>query len=91
MELVEPLFAQKGLTFDGVAGDQSIAARGDPERVTQILVNLLSNAIKFTAAGGHISADCAATAEAVTLRVSDTGRGISPAKHETIPSSHSCS
>jgi signal transduction histidine kinase len=84
IELVEPLFGQKGLTFDGISGDQSIVARGDPERVTQILVNLLSNAIKFTAAGGHVSADCGATADAVTLRVSDTGMGIAAEKHETI-------
>lgn len=84
VELVEPLFAQNGLTFDGISGDPGIVARGDPERVTQILVNLLSNAIKFTPAGGHISAECATTAEAVTLRVSDTGRGLAAAKQETI-------
>jgi signal transduction histidine kinase len=84
VELVEPLFAQNGLTFDGISGDQSIVARGDGERVTQILVNLLSNAIKFTPAGGHISADCAAAAETVTLRISDTGRGIAASKQETI-------
>ncbi len=84
VELVEPLFAQNGLTFDGISGDQSVVARGDRERVTQILVNLLSNAIKFTPAGGHISAACASTAEGVTLRISDTGRGIAAAKHETI-------
>ena len=84
VELVEPLFGQNGLTFDGVSGDQNIVARGDPERVTQILVNLLSNAIKFTPAGGHISADCAATADTVTLRISDTGPGVEKGKHETI-------
>jgi signal transduction histidine kinase len=84
VELVEPLFAQKRLTFDGISGDASIVARGDPERVTQILVNLLSNAIKFTPAGGHISADCGASPETVTLRVSDTGPGIPAAKHDTI-------
>jgi len=84
VELVEPLFVQNGLIFDSVSGDQNIVARGDTERVTQILVNLLSNAIKFTPAGGHVYADCAATAEAVTLRISDTGRGIVPVKHETI-------
>src|SRR5205807_2606274 len=84
IELVEPLFGQKGLTFDGVSGDQSIVVRADPERVTQILVNLLSNAIKFTPAGGHISAECGATEDAVTLRLSDTGRGIAAEKHETI-------
>jgi signal transduction histidine kinase len=84
VELVEPLFGQKGLAFDGISGDQTVLARADPERVTQILVNLLSNAIKFTPAGGHISAGCAATEDAVTLRISDTGIGIPAANRETI-------
>jgi signal transduction histidine kinase len=84
IELIEPLIAQQGLVFDGVAGDSSIVARADPEKVTQILVNLLSNAIKFTPAGGHISAECAAVDDAVTLSVSDTGSGIAPDKLETI-------
>jgi signal transduction histidine kinase len=65
IELIEPLFGQKGIAFDGVSGDSSITACADPERVTQILINLLSNAIKFTSAGGHISADCAGAADTV--------------------------
>ena len=84
IDLVEPLFGQKGLVFDGVTGDTSIIARADPERVTQILVNLLSNAIKFTAAGGHINAECSAMTDSVTIRVSDTGIGIATGKHEAI-------
>jgi signal transduction histidine kinase/limonene-1,2-epoxide hydrolase len=84
IELIEPLFGQKGIVFDGVTGDSSIVARADPERVTQILINLLSNAIKFTQPGGHVSAECAATADTVTLRVSDTGIGIAAEKHEAI-------
>ena len=84
IELVEPLFAQKGLTFDGISGDETIMVRADPERVTQILVNLLSNAIKFTPVGGHISADCEATVDTVTLRISDSGIGIPTAKVESI-------
>jgi len=84
INLIEPLFGQKRIVFDGIAGDESIVAQADPDRVTQILVNLLSNAIKFTAAGGHISATCAATVDAVTLQVSDTGIGIPPEKHEAI-------
>ncbi len=83
-ELVEPLFAQKGLSFDGISGDSSIVARGVPGRVTQILVNLLSNAIKFTPAGGRIHGDCAASGDMVTLRVSDTGLGVAADKLETI-------
>ena len=82
--LIEPLIAQRGLVFDGVSGDSSIVARADPEKVTQILVNLLSNAIKFTPAGGHISAECAAVDDTVTLSLSDTGLGIATDKLETI-------
>jgi signal transduction histidine kinase len=84
VELIEPLIAQQGLVFDGVGGDSSIVARADPEKVTQILVNLLSNAIKFTPAGGHISAECAAVDDTVTLSLSDTGLGIATDKLETI-------
>ncbi len=83
-ELVEPLFGQKGLVFEGVSGDSSIVARADPERVTQILVNLLSNAIKFTSAGGQISAECTAADDTVALSISDTGIGIATEKLETI-------
>ena len=84
IELVEPLFGQKRLKFNGVAGDLDAVARGDPERVTQILVNLLSNAIKFTPSGGEISANCGTTADMVTLRIGDTGIGIAADKHEAI-------
>ena len=84
VDLIEPLIAQQGLVFDGISGDSTIVARADPEKVTQILVNLLSNAIKFTPAGGHISAECAAVDDTVTLSISDTGLGIAPDKLETI-------
>jgi signal transduction histidine kinase len=84
VELVEPLFEQKGLTFDGVSGDTSIVARADPDRVTQILVNLLSNAIKFTPKGGWVGTHCSAIDDTVSVIVSDTGIGIPPDKHETI-------
>jgi signal transduction histidine kinase len=84
LELVEPLIAQRGLVFDGISGDRSLAARADPEKVTQILVNLLSNAIKFTPAGGHISAECQGSNDTVTLHVSDTGIGIAPEKLQAV-------
>lgn len=84
IELVEPLFGQKGLVFDGIKGDSSAIAYADPERVTQILVNLLSNSIKFTPDGGHVGAYCAAHADAVTLEIRDTGIGIAADKHEAI-------
>jgi signal transduction histidine kinase len=84
IDLVEPLFGQKGIVFEGVKGDNTILARGDRERVTQILVNLLSNAIKFTPSGGRISAEGAAAGDAVELLISDTGIGIAPEKQEAV-------
>ena len=84
IELVEPLFGQKNIVFDGVAGDRATTARADRERVTQILVNLLSNAIKFTGGGGHIGVECAVAGDRVTMSVRDTGIGIPVEKHEAI-------
>ena len=82
--LVEPLIGQKGLHYDGVACERDVTARGDREKVIQILVNLLSNAIKFTPPGGRLVLDCSATQDTVLLRVGDTGIGIPPDKHEII-------
>jgi signal transduction histidine kinase len=84
IELVEPLFGQKGLTFEGVFGDETAVARADPDRVAQVLVNLLSNAIKFTPAGGRIRGECATVGDVVTLAISDTGIGIPREKQESI-------
>jgi signal transduction histidine kinase len=84
IQLIEPLIAQRGLVFDGISCDSSVIARADPEKVAQILVNLLSNAIKFTPAGGHISGECAAVDDTVTLSISDTGPGVPRDKWEAI-------
>jgi signal transduction histidine kinase len=84
VELLEPLFAQRGLTFESGACDSGIMVRADAEKTTQILVNLLSNAIKFTPSGGRISVDCDATDDVVHLRVNDTGIGFPPDKLEVI-------
>jgi signal transduction histidine kinase len=56
---------------------------GDPAKLTQILVNLLSNAIKFTEAGGKVRLKVEHRGWCgMTLRVEDTGIGMSP---EQIP------
>jgi signal transduction histidine kinase len=55
---------------------------GDPDRLQQVVWNLLSNAVKFTPPGGRVEArlDCAGPdSGAVRLRITDSGRGISPA------------
>jgi signal transduction histidine kinase len=50
--------------------------RADPVRLGQIIVNLVANAIKFTSPGGTITVNAEETADAVLVRVSDTGIGM---------------
>jgi CheY-like chemotaxis protein len=58
------------------AGASDVA--GDADRLQQVVWNLLSNAIKFTPPGGSIEVGVERTSSHVRIRVSDTGKGISP-------------
>jgi CheY-like chemotaxis protein len=54
--------------------------KGDPTRLTQVLINLTGNAIKFTPEGGRVDVICKQEADAdgtwLRFEVSDTGIGI---------------
>ena len=84
LALVEPLIVQKGLVYEGIDCHTGIIARGDGEKVIQILVNLLSNAIRFTPAGGKLVIDCHAGEHDVKMRVGDTGIGVPADKLDII-------
>ena len=51
---------------------------GDPNRLQQVVWNLLSNAIKFTPSGGRVEVCLERNGTQAQIRVSDTGKGISP-------------
>src|SRR5262249_47584465 len=53
-------------------------------KVKQILLNLLSNAVKFTPERGRVCLTATASADAVTIAVSDTGIGIAPEDQAAI-------
>ena len=74
--LVEPQIRSRGIAFVLAPCELSLRLRADREKVIQILLNLISNAIKNTGAGGKIVIAAAQDGPAVTIRVSDTGRGI---------------
>ncbi|NEU78603.1 PAS domain S-box protein [Nostoc sp. UIC 10630] len=58
--------------------DAKFLVTGDSGRLQQVIWNLLSNAIKFTPQGGEVEISLQSVGSQVQLRVSDTGKGISP-------------
>jgi signal transduction histidine kinase len=73
---VEPLAADKKLTFKCEVASNLPAGRGDGRRLTQVLLNLVGNAIKFTDAG-EVVIRAEASNGSFNLSVRDTGPGIS--------------
>jgi signal transduction histidine kinase len=88
--MVEPLFAEKKLTYDVAPVTASLVGtklRADREKVQQILLNLLSNAIKFTQRGGNITISATACMDAppmACIHVRDSGMGIPASKLDAI-------
>lgn len=83
-----PKFTQKNvqllLDFDASLPCKVL---GDPGRLRQLLLNLISNALKFTEQG-HVRVEASAAKEAngyrFSIKVEDTGCGISPDKLSSI-------
>jgi PAS domain S-box-containing protein len=75
---LRPLADQKGVQLDLKAAEEGIFVNGDPERLQQIIGNLVSNAIKFTPRDGRVTIDLRRDEEQASLKITDTGTGISP-------------
>jgi signal transduction histidine kinase len=75
---VEPLAADKKLSFKTDVAPNLPPGHGDERRLTQVLLNLVGNAIKFTDAG-EVVIKAGASNGAFNLSVRDTGPGISTA------------
>jgi signal transduction histidine kinase len=71
----------KGLDWESVIPTDLPVLDVDPNRLNQAVGNLLSNAIKYTPPGGKLSLRAGVKDDAVWIRVSDTGPGIS-AEHQ---------
>ena len=78
IETLLPTAAAKSVTIQSDIQPGMPVISGDSERLEQVAWNLIANAVKFTPSGGTITVALNGTADAVTLRVADTGQGIHP-------------
>ncbi|HEY0996481.1 MAG TPA: ATP-binding protein [Gemmatimonadaceae bacterium] len=79
-ELIRPQVDARSLHYTQALASRDLVARGDAEKVRQVLLNLVTNAVKFTEPGGAIHVECDGDPECVRFAVRDTGRGI-PEQH----------
>jgi two-component system OmpR family sensor kinase/two-component system sensor histidine kinase BaeS len=73
---LEPAASASGVTI-GVDGVNAATAEVDPVRIREVLINLLSNALRHTPAGGTVMVRIATDAGNVSVRVQDSGAGMS--------------
>lgn len=76
--LMRPLLDEKGQVLDVDVPSPGPRIMGDHRRLEQVLLNLLSNANKFAPRGARVCISVVEDGTSVTIRVSDTGPGISP-------------
>ena len=79
------LFARgRGIEIRFSSNVPALPMRTDAEKLRRMLHNLISNALRFTPEGGRVEVVCAASADAVELRVIDSGCGIPQKMQERI-------
>jgi signal transduction histidine kinase len=80
--LTEPKAKAKGVKLESSFDKASSGvARGDPEKLLQILVNLISNGVKFSHPGSTVSVTCcdgqhSDGSPVIDIHVRDSGKGI---------------
>jgi signal transduction histidine kinase len=79
LERARPAAAPRGISLELLAAGTLIASC-DPDRLSQILDNYVSNALRYAPDGSTIAVNVAgdASAEHVTVTVSDQGPGLTP-------------
>ncbi len=77
VEIASPLLESKAHELVVDVPPRGLPVDGDPTRLVQVVSNLLTNAAKFTPPRGTIAVTGARRGSSVSLRVRDTGVGIS--------------
>ena len=79
LEFVTPMLEERRHRLQVDIEPPSLVIVGDERRLIQAVTNLLTNAVKYTEAGGSIRVAASSDGVEVEIRVSDTGKGFSPA------------
>jgi PAS domain S-box-containing protein len=77
IELVRPILDERAQHVVTLLPPEPLCVTVDSTRIVQVMQNLLNNASKFSPTGSGITIDVERDRNALFLRVSDKGRGIS--------------
>jgi two-component system, LuxR family, sensor kinase FixL len=77
-EFMEATFKERGVVFQMHAKSEVPVFPFDAGQIRQVLINLFKNSLESMPAGGTLSVSVEVQADAVVLKISDTGHGIPP-------------
>jgi signal transduction histidine kinase/ActR/RegA family two-component response regulator len=81
LAMVGPSAAQRGIELELHVGAEAQRALADETRLKQVITNLVSNAVKYNVQGGRVVVRAVReNPQMVTVRVLDTGLGLSQAQ-----------
>jgi len=89
-ELLQEIYEQMNVVADNrsisfhPSSLETVSVRGDREHLRRLLLNLVDNAIKYTPAGGSVALSLQSDEEWASVRISDTGIGLSKDEQERI-------
>jgi len=78
IDLFAPMAEDGEITLQPALAATLPALPVDSVRLRQVLHNLLANALRHTPTGGTVTIQSAATADAITIAIRDSGEGIAP-------------
>lgn len=83
LKLLSPQITNKNITIINQSDEQHWMY-ADQQMMEVVIRNILSNSVKFTGYNGAITISTATTGTHITLRVADTGIGMTPAQLEEL-------